>query len=249
MIYWNLIKLSLVLIVAVCVAADSFESGSTGLSVCPSYYWPIENENAIDVVSGEDLTSSSPQFNNDRQGQTGSALYIKDASSYWQAPAGNYFGDAFSVTAWIYPYSLGYFSRVLDFGNGESADNLYLTYSTSYDGLSAVGLFNYDQLVLFGKAVSSLVTNQWSHVALVANGTNFKLYINGIFQNELTSSAPMRNIVRENCYFGKSAWAVDSASDLSLDEIRIYQTALSQEQVLNDMNTLTLDQCRSVSGN
>ena len=84
-------------------------------------------------------------------------------------------------------------------------------------------------------AGSVLAANTWSHIAGTYDGATVKLYVNGVLAgsqavtgNILTSTGALR-------IGGNAVWGEYFAG--LIDEVRIYNTALTQTQIQADMNT------------
>jgi hypothetical protein len=81
-------------------------------------------------------------------------------------------------------------------------------------------------------------TGLWYHVAFVHSGTTLTLYVNGAVSGSRTGGAPssLMNITRLYNYFGysESGWI----GNVLLDEIKLYNKALTQAQIQLDMNTV-----------
>ena len=84
-------------------------------------------------------------------------------------------------------------------------------------------------------AGSVLAANTWSHIAGTYDGATVKLYVNGalagsqaVTGNILTSTGALR-------IGGNAVWGEYFAG--LIDEVRIYNTALTQTQIQADMNT------------
>jgi hypothetical protein len=81
--------------------------------------------------------------------------------------------------------------------------------------------------------------NTWHHLAFVHSGTTFTLYLDGVtvagtLSGTVSSSA--LNITRLYNYFGTSQNG--HLGDVQLDEIKLYNKALTQTQVQLDMNAV-----------
>jgi hypothetical protein len=81
----------------------------------------------------------------------------------------------------------------------------------------------------------TLALNQWSHLAIVFNGTQVQFYLNGTLVNTVTLSAtitargtPMK--------IGADANTSQFFKGL-LDELRIYNRALTPQEIQSDKNT------------
>ncbi len=95
-------------------------------------YWTFCSD-LKDIITNLTLYNRfNADFITDRNGVASSALSL--SNGYVQAPSGAYFdGGDFSVMAWVYPRAFNYFSRIIDFGNGQFNENIVgsLTYQSS----------------------------------------------------------------------------------------------------------------------
>lgn len=141
----------------------------------------------------------------------------------------NITGDI-SISAWIYPISLPSQSFIVERRTGGNGDVPYWLQTTN--NRLVFGLYSDGWRRQSSTALLNL--NQWNHVAAVADGSSLWLYVNG--QRETYSfpytgvSSPTgtvaigRSNTQNRYWFG------------SLDELKIYNTALTAEQVKQDMN-------------
>jgi hypothetical protein len=91
----------------------------------------------------------------------------------------------------------------------------------------------------YAEFVSSNSTSlaEWQLLTLTFNGTYLKMYKNGqIILNTSASSNPS-GINRTKCFIGKSNWAGNGFSKSYLDDLRFYNKSLTQEEILQLMNT------------
>ena len=83
-------------------------------------------------------------------------------------------------------------------------------------------------------ATTNLNLNTWNHVAGVREGTNLKIYVNGILENTL----PIGNIAVNNA--GRSLLInklfSGNFAGAEYDELRIWNRALPQTEIANNMN-------------
>ena len=82
--------------------------------------------NVID--SSNMIRGNLTSFTLDRFGCSNSALALNGGWTY--VPSGIYFNTPeFTISVWVYPQQVGNYSRVIDFGNGQAADNILLSLS------------------------------------------------------------------------------------------------------------------------
>ena len=172
--------------------------------------------------------------------------------------------DIFSFEAWINPRGWGNamypdgvlhsgYGRVFSFGEGGSFD-VYL-----HDA----GGFDYSQhslCVAFGLKASpdwwrdgsyniqntqenSIVLNEWQHIAVTYDGmlSECKIYIDGILQStqsyEDSLNGPILDHLDEILYVGNTDNG-DRCFDGRIDEIRIWNTVRTAEEIQSDMNRM-----------
>jgi hypothetical protein len=140
------------------------------------------------------------------------------------------FNDGVSYAIWTYPTSVKSWARFLDSGVSQQNDNIvfsrYISTNEIYleikDGTSN------------GASIrgGALTLNEWQHVAFTISSTGAaKIYRNGEVVASGTVVVP--NIVsRINSFIGRSNWTADSYYDGQFDDVRMYTTVLSDEDII-----------------
>ena len=185
--------------------------------------------NLSDVVGGANMSvvSSSSYFSfaKDRFCNASSAIFFNNGSGL-KVPSGVYFSGDFTVNAWINlkanntPYNM----RLIDFSQGNYIEcisiligSLKITFNSRENGYSSSAIVTNSFIEL----------NKWYHVTVTLNGTTGCIYVNGSLVVTGQLKAP-RNVLRTVNYIGNvNALAV-------YDDLKIYQRAMSPEQVLYD---------------
>jgi hypothetical protein len=186
-----------------------------------------------DMTQQRNLTS----FAQDRFGNDNSALALN--GGWNQVPSGVYFDSIeFTISVWIYPMNVGSYSRIIDFGNGSSADNIIFTISYSNSSQPFFELFSGSNKVFQMTSSKPITLNQWQFLTSTINGTNARIYLNGTLVAELNFQSYIRpfNIWRSSCYIGKSNWASHGYSHSFLDDLRFYNKSLTHEEIIELMN-------------
>ena len=191
-----------------------------------------------DVIGASHMQQGSGTtfFVADRFGNPNSALALNGGWTY--VPSGVFFNTIqFTITAWIYPQNIGFWSRLIDFGNGQTTDNVLLAFDAGNNTKPSFGV--YSGGVIISQVISSqtISLNQWQFLSATYDGSTIKIYINGA----LTASAifaytPLSTMTRTKNYIGKSNWNLDSVSSAYIDDLRFYNIRLSQTQIQNLMN-------------
>ena len=149
---------------------------------------------------------------------------------YVRAPQGVYFNGDFSITAWIKIKSYSSLARIIEFGDGRSKNNiLFLMHDTtaslraeiySDEGYSVIILSN---LILL---------NNWYHVAFTFNNGIGSIYVNGVLDKTGRLSKP-NNVIRKNCFIGKTNWDDVSPTDAVYSDVKIYKGSLTGAEIMN----------------
>lgn len=199
-------------------------------------YWPINDQDLRDYVNGNKMVKCTyAVFTKDRFNRSNSALYLNNG--YCQVSPGVYFnGSDFTVTAWIKPIQSGIWSRLIDFGNGPNTDNVFVAYIRGQLLTPFVSIYQSSAVTSSCSSSNKLNVNEWSHVSFVLNSTHLSIYINGTLENAALAQSRPRNVNRTLSFIGKSNWPSDTNSNAVFDDIKIYNRALSQDEIKTDMN-------------
>ncbi len=85
-------------------------------------------------------------------------------------------------------------------------------------------------------SVRALRTNQWMHIAAVSGKQGMRLYLNGLLVGSNAYAGNFRSTGNnENNYLGRSNWGGDDYFHGQMDEVRVWVTARSQEQIRSNM--------------
>ncbi len=139
---------------------------------------------------------------------------------------------AMTLEAWVNPTAtLSGWKAILQ----KEADAYFLTASSSQQNRPASGATFGTTCCTNVYATAALVPNTWTHVAATYNGTLIQLYING----GLVSSMPATGLIQTtttSLRIGGNTYPTEFFQGL-IDEVRIYNRALSAAEVATDMNT------------
>ena len=187
----------------------------------------------MDTIGLANMSAASPLFVSDRFGVSNSALNLN--GNYATLPTGIYFNTPqFSISVWIYPLSIGSWSRLIDFGNGYPSNNVIFTLD---QGLNQKPVFEIVQgtTTPTGYPISSirLVYSQWQLLTCTFDGATQNIYINAVLTASANLSYTMPTISRTNNYIGKSSYSSDGYSFSYIDELQFSNVSLSASQVNN----------------
>jgi hypothetical protein len=113
-------------------------------------------------------------------------------------------------------------------------DNYYLMATTTNSSLSAGG-GTFGSTTVETVGTTALTANTWTHLATTYDGATLRLYVNGVqvsslakTGNLLTSTNPLE--IGSDSIYGQYFAG-------TIDEVRVYNRALSAGEIQTDMNT------------
>jgi hypothetical protein len=230
------------LITLACSLANHKVEASTGLVG----YW------SFDEVAGTTAYDSSGNGNNGTlindpvwsAGEYGSALTFNGANSSVETSNSSIFNNAnFTIEAWIYLNSdvNNTQTRIVSKQGTISKSYSFDIFGKGYGGSTG------NQLLLsigngttwFNFLSATHLSNQtWYHVAGTQEGTTSSIYINGQLDRNGTTLAQTTDnagVLTIGCQKQASPSYTDYFFNGTIDEVRIYDRALSQQEIQGDM--------------
>ncbi len=151
-------------------------------------------------------------------------------------------GGAFTLSAWINPAGWGQNKqgRIFDHGGGSSGNagwSLHLENKSSRGSPQALRMrINNDSGFNEQSDVNSIQLGIWQHVAITHDGNTLTFYVNGV-QVGQTTGVPIPNDHSAPVRIGARATDTKRFFDGAIDEVRIWNVALTQQQVASQMST------------
>jgi hypothetical protein len=163
-------------------------------------------------------------------GKYGSAMSLNGANQYAMVPAGIMAGVTnFTIAVWVYWNGGNAWQRIFDFGN-DPTNYMFLTPGSGGGTLRfAISTNSYSSEQTL--ETSTLPVGQWRHVAVTRNGNAARLYTNGVLavSGTVTIAPASFNPVLNN--LGMSQYPGDPFFNGRLDELYIYNYALSDLEI------------------
>jgi hypothetical protein len=162
---------------------------------------------------------NSPTF---VEGKLGSGSYrFADISKYIQSPYG------LGINPSINPYTFSIWIKITSTANQMFFHTPNGSSQRFYIGIDSGKWDMGIQGVAWGTGVTTAVNNQWSHIVITMSGGFARMYVNGVFSFQKTYTS---YTFPDNLRIGSRSDYI--ASD-SLDDVRIYATALSDADILD----------------
>ena len=192
----------------------------------------------VNDVSGNGNTATLQNGPTWASGKFGGGLQFDGVNDYLtvlNSASLNLSGNAMTLSMWINP-SGGGGDQVpfAKFWSGTMSSPFY-QYGVELDGGTTPHMYFGTASGLVGASMGSpLAVGQWSHLAIVFDGSQVRFYVNGNF----VSSAPLAaSITARDSLLQMAADARPSQFFRgSLDDVRLYNRAQSQSEVTSDMN-------------
>ena len=194
-------------------------------------YWSFEN-NFVDQKHSplELFNYQNVSFTNDRNGKEKSALYLNNGYIQINSSSVSWTGD-FTITAWVYPKGRVACGKLLDCGiKGQNEIVINLS-SCNGDGL-ALQIYNNRSVSQFVYNRKRLEANMWQHVAFTLKDGKILIYTNGIIV--ATSTTNLKPNIPANygtCFIGKSLWINNPNIDAYIDDLSMFSTGLSADEI------------------
>lgn len=172
-------------------------------------------------------------------GKSGKALSFGTYTDYLQLP-NNLCSklQSFTVASWVKMNSLANWSRIFDFGNGTNVYMFLSPYSGANNFRFGIKSSNSSEFQI--NSSDALKTGVWTHIAVtfswnaassVAEG---KVFVDGVLKGVNSSISVNPTSFRNSYqnYIAKSQFTSDPALFGDIDDFRVYNRALSADEVL-----------------
>lgn len=193
-------------------------------------YYPFNGDSNDYSGNNNHGTPTGESFNY-AAGRVGQAIFLSGGTAYVDMPdVFDNFTGGLTFSLWANPAAASNWARFISFNNGAAADNIFfsrvgtgttLRFHVYRGSSSAGGILD---------AVGALELNKWQMFTVTMTETGAAvIYKDGIPVASGTVQTP-NLIARTNSWIGRSAWA-DAYYSGGLDEVRIYNYALTADQV------------------
>jgi hypothetical protein len=144
-------------------------------------------------------------------------------------------GGAMTFNFWAKWEAWHNWSRLLDFGLGQQNNNIYIGNESTNDNLMFHTLDGATKYLFY--CDNTLPLNTWVMITCtVDDGGVMKAYQDGELIGTFSGFTPTK-MIRTAQYFGKSNWSADGYFKGAIDEVIIYDVALTEEEIQNIYTT------------
>ena len=199
-------------------------------------YYNMEKNVQDQTSNGYDGTSATTLFYADSLTEDmGQAVSLDGVADYVDMPIGNMIATleqcCFSVWVSINTDADGGWMRAFDFGTGTS-NYLFLCPRSGTAGGARFAILTPDLSWETGMTAGSSLSDGWHHLAGVFGDGTMSMYIDSqLIETVTTETYPMDMGVTTQNWLGRSQWESDAYFDGLMDELRIYDRALTAGEV------------------
>ncbi len=204
--------------------------------------WQMEENGGTTLIDGSSFANDgalvSPQW---VAGKTGTWAINPNATNTVTIPDSDSLdlSDALTIAAWIRPMGTGFTTQTLvskDVFTGALVAGYELNLSSA--GKVFIRINNDDTNYRLNSATSYPINGSaWMHVAVTFSSTSLKVYINGIEDASKTVAATSISTNTLPLALGRQPGDLPRANNGYLDDVRIYNRALSQGEIQTLANT------------
>ena len=169
--------------------------------------------------------SGSPSY---IDGKLGKAINLDGSNDIVTLPDGVVNTEDITIAAWVYWDGGSNWQRIFDFGNSTN-NYMFLTPSSSSSTLRfEINNGGISQQI----ETSRLTIARWMHLAVTLSGDTGSLYVNGVLRASNSSmTINPKDFNPSTNYIGDSQFSSDPLFNGKIDDFRIYNYALSLEEI------------------
>lgn len=242
---------------AVALAAVNLALPSSGQAVkaaagpgAPALYLPFDKDTADLSGNGIAVTGSGAGY---EDGMYDSALRFSGGATLKVDPSFKLGEGDFTISFWIKDYASALYTYVLgnqDYGQGEHTQGVGVLFGNSVvspypRGNMYLVMGNGSPYLKTAPAyelTDSLGASKWVHMIYVADRANgqVKTYVNGKLADTKKGVLQSPDSSNPLCIGGSPTWT-ESSSDFALDELKIFRTALSDQEAADEAGQMPTD--------
>ena len=198
-----------------------------------------ETDNINDAV-----TSGTITYNTENKKKGTASIRLNGTDAYIKLPVALFSQKTMTIATWAFINTTKSWTRLFDFGNNT---NHYMFFTPSNGGESRFVMKNGgDEQILSANKLST----GWHHVSITIGDSEVALYIDGEKTATSTTMTIRPNDIQPKLnYIGRSQFANDPLFNGYIDDFRIYNYALSAEDVVKLYNGEEPTNIRGVSEN
>lgn len=210
-------------------------------------YYSFDGASIGEDASGQKNHLTAYNTTKTTDSERGSVAYFNGNNAYMKLPSSVTDTDSFTFMAWVKSSENRSWERIFDFGDGEGNSLFLTTHGYTPECVRASYAVNSEEIKADSDSI--LTTGHWVNLAVTIDAVNKKmaLYINGEFvsQTALTSNLTDSFKGTKN-YLGKSQYDADVNFRGYMDDVAIFSSALSSQEIKAFMADATDKEVKTV---
>ncbi len=204
------------------------------------YDWSDNDNNGTITIGASGSQNSlgtcqvgtSAAWTNGSSGKINSSLNLDGTNDYVLIPATETLNliNQLSFGGWVYPKSTAT-QNFLERTNSNSTGGSYSLYSSNGSGYVRFHLKKNSSWPTVITSNYQLPLNQWSHILATWDGSTAKLFINGKLDKSAPFTGPLDSNPSSTIGIGYSPWNNNYFVNGQIDDVRVYNYALTDEQI------------------
>ncbi len=210
---------------------DASDAGDIGAGLVAFYKFDETSGTTASDSSGNNQTATLMGGASFSSGLENNAVTLNGSNGYVSLPSGIASGlTSFSICAWVNLVTSTQWSRIFDLGTGTTT-YMFFTPNSGAGTRFAITTGGGGQEQQLN--ATALATGSWQQVAVTLAANTGTLYVNGaqVAQNTSMTLSPQSLGTTTQDWLGRSQYAADPYLNGQLDNVRIYDRALSAAEV------------------
>lgn len=197
-------------------------------------YWQFEGNTTDSSGLGHTGSLYGSQNYVESMAELGYSLYFDGNRDYMTVADDSYlhFTDTFTISAWINPTTVSVGDQAivakLTVGNAQYHDYVVGLY---HDDFRAIINYNNTSVI-----PGDIIAGEWQHVAYTYENSIVKIYYNGVYIGEWDSGYSSISADSRPIYIGGREGSSDKDYEGYMDEIKMFNRALSDAEILQEYN-------------
>lgn len=201
-----------------------------------SAYYPFNNNTLDYVGTRHGVSAGTPLYGTDRWGSANACYDVNGNSNHIMLPNDYWIYGDYSISAWVKIKQTESWPRLYDFSNGYCMDNVLGKLSHAGNGCPTIEYLVTGQTGSYYMSNTPLTVNTWHHLVFISSGLQMSIYLNNVLIGSYTGNYIPQNVFRTSNKIGGSNAPLQDDTQAFIDDFRLYDRAITPEEVTQLFN-------------
>ena len=202
-------------------------------------WWPFNGDANDESGNGNNGTVNGATLTSDRNSLSDKSYYFDGSNDIVvNNNSISFLNNEISLSTWIYMSNISYDDRIISKDKNDHANRDFTLKITS-SGLVQFTVFSSGDNGTTLLSNQQLQSNKWVHLAVTKSQSVIKIFINGILDNSMNASTVIAQ-TSANLFFGKTSESWSEFFSGNIDDIGIWNRALTQKEITNLFTSVSL---------